>query len=57
MKKLFDVKSLVTLSCAGTFVYLSIVGRIGAEQFLNVFSIIIAFYFGYKKGKSAGSDQ
>ena len=51
LEKLIDVKSLVTLALTFTFVILSINGKISSDQFLTVFTTVIAFYFGvqYKK--------
>lgn len=54
LAKLIDVKSLVTLTLNGVFAYLAAVGRMQPEQFLTVFTVIIAFYFGtqtQKKGE------
>jgi hypothetical protein len=42
---LIDVKSLTTLSLMITFVILSIKGVIPAEQFLQIFLVIITYYF------------
>lgn len=49
--KLIDVKSIVTLVLTGVFSYLAISGKIDAEQFMLVFTTVIAFYFGRKLGK------
>ena len=51
--RLLTVKSLVTLLMAACFAYLSITGTIEAEQFMTVFTTVIAFYFGVQtvKGK------
>ena len=51
LAKLIDVKSIVTLVLTGVFSYLSIVGVIGAEQFLSIFTVVISFYFGTQYGK------
>ena len=51
LAKLIDVKSSVTLVLTGVFSYLSIVGVIGAEQFLSIFTVVISFYFGTQYGK------
>ncbi|MBP5594260.1 MAG: hypothetical protein J6Y02_02670 [Pseudobutyrivibrio sp.] len=51
LAKLIDVKSIVTLVLTGVFSYLSIIGVIGAEQFLSIFTVIISFYFGTQYGK------
>ena len=43
---LIAVKSLVTIALTGVFSVLSVQGRISAEQFLTVFTVVISFYFG-----------
>jgi len=52
IKKLIDVKSLVTLALTGVFAFLSVMGKISPEQFLTVFTTVIAFYFGVQHQKS-----
>lgn len=42
---LIDVKSLTTLSLMAAFVFLSVTGVIAAEQFLQIFLVIITYYF------------
>lgn len=49
--KLIDVKSVSTLTMVGVFAFLSITGEISAEQFLTIFTTVIAFYFGTQAGK------
>ena len=50
--KLVDVKSLVTLCLTAVFCVLSVSGKVSAEQFLTIFTVVISFYFGtqFKKG-------
>ena len=50
---LLTVKSIVTLILTVVFSLLSIYDRISGEQFLHIFSVVIAFYFGtqYQKGE------
>lgn len=50
---LLKVKSIVTVILTLVFAYLSITGVISGEQFLTIFSVVIAFYFGtqYQKGR------
>lgn len=53
LAKLINVKSLVTLILTIIFGYMAIDNRITAEQFMTIFTTIIAFYFGtqtMKKG-------
>ena len=44
--KLLTIKSIVTLILTVVFAYLSIKGKIGSDQFLMIFTTVIAFYFG-----------
>ena len=44
--KLIDVKSIVTIMLASTFVYLAVTGAISGEQFLTIFAVVISFYYG-----------
>ena len=44
--KLLCVKSIVTIILTAVFAYLSLAGAVSADQFLTVFTVIIAFYFG-----------
>ena len=46
IKKLLTVKSIVTLTLTAIFSILSVRGDISGEQFLTIFTTIIAFYFG-----------
>ena len=54
---LMSVKSLVTLVLTGVFAYLAVAGRI-AQDFMTIYAVIIAFYFGTQSGdktQEAGS--
>ena len=53
LTKLLTVKSIVTVLLTGVFCYLSIAGYIMADQFMTVFTVIIAFYFGTQAEKNA----
>lgn len=52
--KLVDVKSLVTLCLTIVFCFLSIKGKVSAEQFLTIFTVVISFYFGTQYNKKDG---
>ena len=54
LSNLLTVKSIVTMVLTAVFSVLSIHDRISGEQFLNIFSMVIAFYFGtqYQKGEA-----
>ena len=53
VQNLLTVKSIVTIMLTVVFSYLAVMGRISGEQFLTIFSVVVAFYFGtqYQKGK------
>lgn len=51
--KLIDVKSLVTLAMSAAFIYLSATGAIEAKDFLAIFGIVVAFYWGRKSAEGA----
>lgn len=57
---LLAVKSIVTLILTGVFAYLAAAGQVTTEQFLTVFTVVIAFYFGTqaeKKTQAGGESQ
>ena len=51
--KLMDVKSIVTLMLTAVFAFLSVAGRISGQEFLTVFTVVIAFYYGTQAQKQA----
>ena len=53
LAKLLNVKSIVTIILTVIFAYLSIVGKITGEQFLVIFTTVIAFYFGTQLEKKS----
>lgn len=50
---LLQVQNLVTLILTIAFLHLAISGRVAADQFLTIFSVVIAFYFGSQAQKSS----
>ena len=48
---LLAVKSIVTVILTAVFAYLTCTGGVTAEQFLTVFTVVIAFYFGTQAEK------
>ena len=48
---LLSVKSIVTLVLTGVFAYMAIVGKI-SQDFMTIYAVIIAFYFGTKSQKT-----
>lgn len=58
--KLVSVKSIVTIILTSVFAVLAATGRMDADQFLTVYTVIIAFYFGtqYERNTTtAGGDN
>lgn len=51
LTNLIDVKSITTLLLVMVFCYLAIVGVIQPDQFMTIFTTIIAFYFGTQHQK------
>lgn len=52
LKKLIDVKSIVTLVLTCVFSYLAITGKIETQQVMIIYTTIIAFYFGTQSNKN-----
>ena len=57
IQNLLTVKSIVTILLTVVFSFLAIVGRISGEQFLTIFSVVIAFYFGTQYQKNSGGEE
>jgi hypothetical protein len=55
LSKLLTVKSIVTIITTAVFAVLALRGDINSEQFLMIFTTVIAFYFGTQSAKD-GSD-
>lgn len=53
MKEFLQIKKVIALLLTIVFCYLAIVGRVTAEQYLMVFSLVIAFYFGQSTARQA----
>jgi len=52
LANLLSVKSIVTIIATGAMVFGFVMDRISAEQFMMVYSSIIAFYFGTQSQKN-----
>ncbi len=51
LQKLLAVKSIVTLALTVVFCVLCLKGMVGPDQFMTVFTVVIAFYFGTQAEK------
>lgn len=54
---LLTIKSLVTLTLTGVFAWLTCSGGVTADQFLTVFTVVVAFYFGTQAEKAANKNN
>lgn len=55
--KLLSVKSIVTIALTSVFAVLALRGVVSGEQFLMIFTTIIAFYFGTQTEKRNGGGE
>ena len=51
LTKLIDVKSIMTLTLTGAFVFLVCKGDIDENNFMAIFTMIVGFYFGVQSTK------
>ena len=54
LANLLTVKSLVTLALTGVFIYMAATSQI-SQDFMTVYAVVIAFYFGTQAEKKAQS--
>lgn len=53
LANLLAVKSIVTVILTVVFACLALAGQVSTEQFLTVFTVVIAFYFGTQAEKKS----
>ena len=51
LANLMSVKSIVTLVLTGVFAYMAVTGNI-SQDFMTIYAVIIAFYFGTQSQKA-----
>ncbi|MDE6996851.1 MAG: hypothetical protein K2P04_03100 [Oscillospiraceae bacterium] len=52
---LLCIKSLVTLTLTAVFAFMAVTGEIG-QDFMTIYAVIIAFYFGTQAQKAQGGN-
>ena len=57
IKELLQIKKIIALLLTGVFCYLTIIGKVTSEQYLTIFSLVIAFYFGQSTVRQAISEN
>lgn len=56
ISKLLTVKSLVTIALTIIFSFLAVTGRIPIHDYMTVYTVIIAFYFGTQTEKNVSRE-
>lgn len=56
LANLLCVKSIVTLILTSVFAYMAVNGRVSTDQYLTIFAVVIAFYFGVQSEKKAAKE-
>ena len=57
LSKLINVKSIVTILLTFVFCILAVRGTVSAEQFMTIFTTVIAFYFGTQFQKNEDENK
>lgn len=57
LAKLIDVKSIITIILTGIFAFLCLKGVISGQEFLTVYAVVIAFYFGTQYAKKNDTNK
>lgn len=57
LDKLLCVKSIVTLVLTAVFAVLALRGIVSGQEFLTVFSVVIAFYYGTQAARKSGTES
>lgn len=56
LSNLLSVKSLVTLTLTAVFAWMACSNSI-SKDFMTIYAVIIAFYFGTQSNRNQGTDQ
>lgn len=57
LANLISVKSVVTVTLTAVFAVLALRGEVTGQEFITVFSVIVAFYFGTQSQKVQNAQQ
>lgn len=57
LSNLLQIKKLIALLLTIVFCYLAVIGKVNSEQFLTVFSLVVAFYFGQSTARQSIEEQ
>ena len=53
LTNLLCVKSIVTIILTCVFAYMAVTGQVTPDQYMTIFTVVIAFYFGVQSEKKA----
>jgi hypothetical protein len=56
LANLLCVKSIATIVLTGVFAYMTINGQVSSDQFLTVYTVVVAFYFGTQSERKAQTE-
>lgn len=51
LAKLINIKSIITILLTAVFCFLSVTEKISTQDFMTIFTVVIAFYFGTQTAK------
>lgn len=57
LSNLLCVKSIITITLTFVFAYLALSSKVSPHEFLTIFSVIIAFYFGTQTQRTQGQNE
>ena len=57
LKNFLQIKKIIALLTTIVFCYLAVNGAISSTEFLTIFSMIIAFYFGQSSARQAAKES
>lgn len=55
--RLLDVKSIVTIVLLAVFSVMALTGRIAESSFMDMFQMVLIFYFGTQAGKTVSPER
>lgn len=56
ISKLIDLKTIITISITGCLIYGFVVGKVNAEQFMTITTMVFTFYFAKKEKNEKGDE-
>lgn len=56
LANLLCVKSIATITLTAVFSYRALTGHVTTEQFLTIYTVVIAFYFTFQAEKKAAKE-